>query len=137
MGHHEHGAAVRDDVRELGRELRRAIPAVYRGYAGLHEAALADGALDRGTKELIALAIAVSRECDGCIAAHAQGAAAHGASEAQVAEALGVAILMNGGPATVYAPRAFDAFREFAASTPAGGQDAPASGLAARGSTQR
>ncbi|MFC5947341.1 carboxymuconolactone decarboxylase family protein [Pseudonocardia lutea] len=117
MGHHEHGAAVRDDLRELGRELRRAIPAVYRGYAGLHEAALAEGALDRRTKELIALAIAVTRECDGCIASHAQGAAAQGASEAQVAEALGVAILMNGGPGTVYAPRAFDAFREFAAAS--------------------
>ena len=115
MGHHEHGAAVRDDGRELGRQLRRAIPAVYRGYAGLHDAALSEGALDRRTKELIALAIAVTRECDGCIAAHAQGAATHGASEAQVAEALGVAILMNGGPATVYGPRAFDAFREFAA----------------------
>ncbi|GAA2864947.1 carboxymuconolactone decarboxylase family protein [Pseudonocardia halophobica] len=137
MGHHEHGAAVRDDVRELGRQLRRAIPAVYRGYAGLHEAALAEGALDRRTKELVALAIAVTRECDGCIAAHAQGAAAHGASEAQVAEALGVAILMNGGPATVYAPRAFDAFREFAAaSTSTDRQDGPDSGLAARGSTQ-
>lgn len=137
MGHHEHGAAVRDDVRELGRQLRRAIPAVYRGYAGLHEAALTDGALDRRTKELIALAIAVSRECDGCIAAHAQGAAAQGASEAQVAEALGVAILMNGGPGTVYAPRAFDAFREFAAaSTSTDGRDGPASDRVVQGSSR-
>jgi hypothetical protein len=28
-------------------------------------------------------------------------------------EALGVAILMNGGPGTVQAPRAFEAFQEF------------------------
>jgi AhpD family alkylhydroperoxidase len=66
-------------------------------------------------KELIALAIAVTRECDGCIASHAQGAAHAGATEAQVAETLGVAVLMNGGPGTVYAPRAFAAFREFVA----------------------
>ncbi|WP_308190956.1 carboxymuconolactone decarboxylase family protein [Pseudonocardia terrae] len=120
---------MRDEVRDLGRQLRRAIPAVYRGYAALHDAALRDGALDGRTKELIALAIAVTRECDGCIAAHAQGASGQGASEAQVAEAIGVAILMNGGPATVYGPRAFDAFREFAAAASDSGQDRAAADL--------
>jgi alkylhydroperoxidase/carboxymuconolactone decarboxylase family protein YurZ len=35
----------------------------------------------------------------------------------EVAEALGVAILMNGGPGTVHAPRAFAAYEEFAAKT--------------------
>jgi AhpD family alkylhydroperoxidase len=113
----DHASAVRDEVRALGRELRRAIPEVYRGYAQLRTAALAPGALDVRTKELIALAIAVTRECDGCIASHAEGAARAGATEAEVAEALGVAMLMNGGPATVYAPRAFAAFREFVAAT--------------------
>ena len=110
----EYGSAVHDEVRALGRDLRKAIPDVYRAYAGLHEAALAPGALDGRTKELIALAIAVTRECDGCIAAHARGAARQGATVEAVAEAIGVAILMNGGPATVYGPRAFAAFREFA-----------------------
>ena len=52
-------------------------------------------------KELLALAIAVTRECDGCIAAHAHGAARNGATEAEVAEALGVAMLRNGDPATM------------------------------------
>ncbi|MCH0541000.1 carboxymuconolactone decarboxylase family protein [Streptomyces sp. MUM 203J] len=108
-----YGEQVREELRGPGRELRRALPRVYEGYKQLHDAALAPGALDAMTKELIALAIAVSRECDGCIAAHAHGAARQGASEEQVAEALGVAILMNGGPGTVYGPRAFAAFREF------------------------
>ena len=83
----------------------------------MHTAAYAPGALDHKTKELIALAIAVSKECDGCIASHARGAARTGATEAEVAEALGVAIAMNGGPGTVYGPRAFAAFQEFAAET--------------------
>ena len=69
------------------------------------------------TKELIALAIAVSKQCDGCIASHARGAARAGATESEVAEALGVTIAMNGGPATVYGARAFAAFREFAEET--------------------
>jgi AhpD family alkylhydroperoxidase len=108
-----YGKVVRDDLRMPTRNLRHAIPQVYAGYRELHDAALAPGALDTKTKELIALAIAVSKECDGCIAAHAHAAAQHGASPAEVAEAIGVTFLMNGGPATVYGARAFDAFKEF------------------------
>jgi AhpD family alkylhydroperoxidase len=99
-----------------GRQLRDSIPEVYSGYVRMSTAALGDGGeLPAKIRELIALAIAVTRECDGCIAAHARGAARRGATEREVAEALGVAIAMNGGPGTVWAPRAFAAFREFAA----------------------
>ncbi len=108
-----HGTAVQEELRPLARELRRKIPDVYKGFAALHDAALRDGALDAKTKELIALALAISSECDGCIAAHSDAAARHGATPDEVAEAIGVTILMNGGPATVYGPRAFAAFSEF------------------------
>lgn len=112
-----YGKSVRDELRSPARELRRAIPDVYRGYAELHSAALTSGALDVKTKELIALAIAIGKQCDGCIAAHAQGAAMAGATPQEAAEAIGVAILMNGGPGTVYGPRAYAAFNEFHAAT--------------------
>ncbi|MGH6656687.1 MAG: carboxymuconolactone decarboxylase family protein [Actinocrinis sp.] len=108
-----YGSSVRDELREPARELRRAIPAVYEGYKQLHDAALADGALDVKAKELIALAIAVTRQCDGCIAAHAHAAVRHGVTLQEAAEAIGVAIMMNGGPGTVYGPRAYAAVREF------------------------
>ncbi|MEY4230606.1 MAG: hypothetical protein RLZZ362_1455 [Actinomycetota bacterium] len=111
-----HGKAVLDDLRPHTRALRQAIPEVYAGFAQVHQAAMAAGALDVKTKELIALAIAVSKQCDGCIASHARGAAQAGASRQEVAEAIGVTVLMNGGPATVYGPRAFAAFEEFAPS---------------------
>lgn len=115
MSEHVHGQAVLDGIVPLGRELRKAIPDVYKGYATLATAALAPGALDVKTKELIALAISVTLRCDGCIAAHARGLARAGASEQEVAEAIGVAIMLNGGPGTAYGPGAFDAFREYAA----------------------
>ena len=111
------------ELQGLGRNLRQAIPDVYAGYAQLHHAALGeDGALPARIKELIALAIAVTRECDGCVASHARGAARRGATAQEVAETMGVAILMNGGPGTVWGPRAYAAFAEFseAAGTPAG-----------------
>ncbi|MDT2007606.1 carboxymuconolactone decarboxylase family protein [Rhodococcus opacus] len=109
----DYGKAIQQELRAPARALRQAIPQVYAGYGQLHEAALAPGALDAKTKELIALAIAVSKQCDGCIAAHARGAAQQGSTPQEAAEAIGVAILMNGGPATVYGPRAFAAFTEF------------------------
>ena len=105
---------IQDELKVSGRRLRAAIPEVYAGYAALHGAAMGDGALSAGVKELIALAISATKECDGCVAAHARSAARQGVTAAEVAEAMGVVILMNGGPGTVWGPRAYAAFEEFA-----------------------
>src|SRR5512141_952890 len=110
---HSHGVEVLDALRGETKALRTAIPDVYAGFAATHKAALEPGVLDAKAKELIALGISVAQECDGCIASHARGAAVKGATPEEVAEALGVAILMCGGPATVYGPRAYAAFLEF------------------------
>lgn len=104
---------ILDDLRQPTKALREKIPDVFSGYGAMSAAAFGDGALDAKTKELIALAISVAKQCDGCMASHARGAARRGASSEEVAEALGVAIAMNGGPGTVHAPRAFEAFEEF------------------------
>jgi AhpD family alkylhydroperoxidase len=105
---------VRKDLAEPARRLREHIPDVIDSYSTMTQAVMTDGALPVKVKELIALAIAVTKECDGCIAAHARGAASQDATEAEVAEAMGVAVLMNGGPGTVWGPRALAAYREFA-----------------------
>ena len=110
-----HGSAVLRDLGPQHRELRRAIPDVYRGFSELSGAAFADGAIDRRTKELIALAIGVVEGCDGCIASHGQAAAKAGATRQEAAEAIGVTFLMHGGPATIHGARAYEAFCEFAA----------------------
>lgn len=114
MSEHTQHHDVLTDLNPKHRALRKMIPDVYRGFAELSSAALTPGALDRKTKELIALAIGVVAECDGCIASHAQGAARAGAVKEEAAEAIGVTFLMHGGPATIYGARAYDAFCEFA-----------------------
>ncbi len=91
-----------------------ALPEVMSRYNSFTAAAMADGALPVRMKELIALAISITRECDGCISAHARGAARRGATLAEVTEMIGVAVVMNGGPGTVWGPRALAAFHEFA-----------------------
>jgi len=96
------------------RELRERIPDVVSGYAALHHACLVEGELSTKMKELIALAVSITRECDGCIVSHARGAARQKATAGEVAEMIGVTIMMNGGPGTVWGPRALAAFHEFA-----------------------
>lgn len=110
---HSHGKEVLDELVPLGRDLRKVIPDVYKSYAQLHGAALGEGALDAKTKEFIALGIAISSRCDGCIASHARGAVKAGATKQEAAEAIGVTFLMAGGPGTVYGPRAYAAFCEY------------------------
>lgn len=117
MGHwHD----VQSELRGPARDLRERIPDTYKGFAQLHAASMADGAVSARMKELIALAIGVAERCDGCIASHARGAVRTGATPEEVAEVLGVTIMMGGGPATVYAPRAWAAYLEFKESPPAG-----------------
>lgn len=100
-------------LNEPTKQLHDLIPKVFEGYRAFHSAAFASGALDAKTKELIALGIAVAKQCDGCIAFHARALARHGATAEEVADALGVAIMMDGGPGMIYAPRAMEAFLEF------------------------
>jgi AhpD family alkylhydroperoxidase len=87
-------------------------------FTALHRAATRPGALDAKTKELIALAIGVAARCEGCIAFHTHDALRAGATEAEILEALGVAVLMGGGPSVMYATHVIEAMQEFQAGEP-------------------
>jgi AhpD family alkylhydroperoxidase len=100
-------------------QLRADIPAVMKGFSDMARAATQDGALDKKTKELIALALGVAAHCDACIGFHAQALARLGASKAEVEEALGMAVYMGGGPSLMYSANAVAAFNEFTAVKPA------------------
>jgi AhpD family alkylhydroperoxidase len=95
--------------------LRRDIPETMQGFSALAQAATRTGALDKKTKELIALAIGVAVRCDGCIGFHSESLMKLGASRAEVEEALGMAVYMGGGPSLMYAADAIRAFEQFQA----------------------
>jgi AhpD family alkylhydroperoxidase len=103
---------IREELRQPSLDLHELIPDVMKNFASLSKAAMAEGELTAATKELLALVISVTRECDGCIVAHARGAVRAGVTRQQLAEALGVAIAMNGGPGTVWGPRALRIYDE-------------------------
>lgn len=95
--------------------LRADIPDVAKGFGELAKGATQGGALDKKTKELIALALGVAARCDACIGFHAQALVRLGASKLEVEEALGMAIYMGGGPSFMYSANAIAAFDQFSA----------------------
>jgi AhpD family alkylhydroperoxidase len=129
MAHHHD---VLTNLAAPTRSLRRELPEVWPDFLALYRDAMTDGAVPARLKEAAALAMSVLVGCDGCIASHARSAARAGATSAEVAELLGVALVMGGGPASIEAPRAWEAYVEFADSAaathdrPAGAGDGPA-----------
>lgn len=85
-------------------------PDTVRGYRDLSSAPAKLGKLDPKTRELIALAVGITRQCDGCIVTHTDAAIKNGATREEIVEALGVAIAVNAGAALVYSARAMDAY---------------------------
>ena len=91
-------------------EIGKLSPDTVKGYAALSGAGAKSGHLDARTRELIAVAVAITLRCDGCIAVHTAAAKKLGATKEEIAEALGVGITVNAGAALVYSTRTLDAF---------------------------
>lgn len=104
---------ITKDISAQLAKMRKEIPEVMSGFSALSQAAYKDGALDKKTKELIAMALAVAKQCPGCIGFHSQALVKLQASREELLEALSMAIYMGGGPSLMYAAEALEAFEEF------------------------
>jgi AhpD family alkylhydroperoxidase len=103
-------------ARSISGDLRKIGPGHSRhheGVSALAQAATRDGALDRKTKELIALAIGIATRCDGCIGFHMEALVRLGATRQEVEETLGMAVYIGGGPSLMYAADAISAYEQF------------------------
>jgi AhpD family alkylhydroperoxidase len=100
-------------VQKLMGQYGKESPDTMAGFVQMHKASSTDGALTAKMKELIALSIAITVRCDGCIAFHVHDAVETGATHEEIVEAIGVAILMGGGPAVVYGSQALEALKQF------------------------
>ncbi len=102
-------------LQDISGRLADGIPGPMKAFTRLHQKATIGGALDSKIKELIALGIAVTVRCNGCISFHVHDALEAGATEDEIMETIGVAILMGGGPAMVYGCEALEALDQFRA----------------------
>lgn len=105
--------ALRKELEQGLAQLGRELPGPMSGFARLHRKATAEGALSSSVKEMMALAISIVVGCEGCIAYHVHDAIEAGASRDELLETIGVAILMGGGPASIYATHAMEAVDQF------------------------
>lgn len=110
MSHMMDWNAYRTQVGTGVGEMGKLSPDTVRGYMTLSGAGAKTNHLDEKTRELIALAVAVTLRCDGCITVHADAARKLGITKDEIAEALGVAVNLNAGAALVYTTRTLDAF---------------------------
>ena len=95
------------------KEIGQLSPDTIKGYVALSSAGQKTDRLGAKVRELIALAVAVTLRCDGCITVHTEAAIKCGATREEIAEALGVATNVNAGAALVYSARVMDAFKEY------------------------
>ncbi len=93
--------------------LREGIPETMREFGGIARTATEDGALSTKTKELIAIAIAITARCDGCIAFHVKAVLKAGVERREILETIAMAIYMGGGPSMVYGAETLAAFDQF------------------------
>ncbi len=94
---------------------RKAEPEAAQGFGAMAKAAMSPGALSTKDKELMCIAIGISKQCNDCIGFHVKAAIAAGATRDEVAETVSVAMYMGGGPAFMYGARALEAYDQFSA----------------------
>jgi AhpD family alkylhydroperoxidase len=101
------------NLRSAGKKFAGVNPITVAAYKSLNDAQSSGTALDPKTRELIAVAVAVTTRCDGCISSHIDAAKKAGVSREELSEALGMAIALNAGAAYVYSIRAMEAYGQF------------------------
>lgn len=94
-------------------KVKKELPDMMSAFSSLAQSATKTGELDKTTKELIALAIGIAKQCDACIGFHTQALVQLGVSRAAFLEMLNIAVYMGGGPALMYATEALQAFDTF------------------------
>ena len=104
---------ITSDISAQLTKMRKEIPDTMAGFSALAQAATKEGVLDKKSKELIAIALAVANRCPGCIGFHSQSLVKLKTSREELLETLSMAIYMGGGPSLMYAAEALEAFEEF------------------------
>jgi len=104
--------AYRETLLERVGDYAKQSPDVIRGLMTIDNAAAKTGHLEAKFHEMIALAVAVTTRCDGCISVHTKKAVDAGATLEEISEALGVAIALNAGAALTYSARVIETYQQ-------------------------
>lgn len=87
------------DLAKQFKHMRELVPDLWRSWMEFDTKAFEAGALPAKVKQLVALGVAHTTQCPWCIDAHAKHAAKAGATDAEIAETIFVAMAMRAGAA--------------------------------------
>ncbi len=107
-----------DELATANRNLdsfRAAHPDAGKGFSALHHGTMKPGALTTKEKEFLAIAIGIHAQCVDCIGFHVRTGIKAGMTREELAEVIGVAMMMGGGPAYMYGAKALEAYDQFTA----------------------
>ena len=93
------------ELRHMRRELTPETEAAFQAFS---EKVFADGALSAKVKQIVAVAAAHVTQCPYCIRGHTKAALRHGASHAELMEAIWVAAEMRAGGAYAHSALALE-----------------------------
>ena len=89
-------------------------PESMKSFMSLLGAVEKENILTAKTKELMAIAISITQQCEWCIPFHVNEALEEGATSEEIMEAAWVAVLMGGGPALMHAGLVLEALEDLA-----------------------
>lgn len=101
------------EINDLIVKLEKIVPDEIEAFMKFSKLAEKAGTLDAKNKALINIALAISAQCEWCIALHVKGAVDAGATKEEITEAAMQAVLMHGGPALMYMIPVQNAIAEF------------------------
>jgi len=99
-------------TRELAEQRKALAPKPLAAFKAFSQSAFAEGALHAKVKQLIAVAVAHVTQCPYCIRGHTNAAIQHGATPAEIMEAIWVAAEMRAGAAYAHSALALDAISQ-------------------------
>lgn len=77
-------------------------PKAWEAFVAFDQAALADGAIPKKYKELMAIAVALTTQCPYCLAIHKDAAIKAGVTEQELAEVTFIAAALRAGAAVTH-----------------------------------
>ena len=97
----------KDNLSKLPK-LGQLAPEATAAFWAYDKAALADGAIPKKYKELMAVAVALTTQCPYCIEVHRQQALQAGVTEQELAEVVHVAAALRAGAAITHGTHLFE-----------------------------
>jgi len=100
------------EIQKTMKSFGKVNPSAMEGFQKFMGASKEDGALSKKIKEIIGVALSISKQCEWCVALHVKNALEAGATKNEIMEACLVAAMMGGGPSLMFTTNVLKSIKE-------------------------